>query len=156
MRAVIDWGVPKPIPEKVNPASLALNPTVRTRHLAVTSWLHDIPGETLNASNLEPSMVQLSHLEFLPPCGDPNGRMTPPTIVTIRSHLPVPMSNSNFNPDVHTTVDRWEVRERPQTIHVAFEQLSSRRNSVGSQPGVSEVIISGQEIGLTTCSRSSS
>jgi mediator of RNA polymerase II transcription subunit 16 len=137
VRAVIDWGTPKPIPEKVNPASLTLNPTVKTRHTAVTSWLHDIPGETMNASNLEPSMVQLSHLEFLPPVGDPTGRMTPPTIVAVRSHLPMPMST--YNQNVHTTIDRWEVRERPQAIHPAFEQLSSRRNSVGSQPGVSPI-----------------
>ena len=80
-------------------------------------------------------MVQLSHLEFLPPCGDAAGRMAPPTILAVRSHLPG--STSHYNQDVHTTVDRWEVREKPQTIHPAFEQLSSRRNSVGSQPGVS-------------------
>jgi mediator of RNA polymerase II transcription subunit 16 len=84
-------------------------------------------------------MVQLSNLEFLPPYGDPSGRMVPPTIIAIRSHLPVPMSH--YNQDVYTTVDRWEVREKPQTIHPAFEQLSSRRNSTGSQPGVSETAI---------------
>lgn len=135
MRVGIDWGVPKPIPEKANPATLSLTVTVRMRHLAVTSWLHDIPGETLNASSLEPSMVQLSHLEFLPPFGDPSGRTFPPTIVAVRSHLPVPISA--YNQNVHTTVDRWEVRDRPQAIHPAFEQLSSRRNSVGSNPNVS-------------------
>lgn len=133
VRAVIDWGLPKNLPDKVNPATLNLNPTVRTRHLAVTSWLHDIPGETLNASSLEPSMAQLSQLEFLPFYPESNNRITPPTIVAIRSHLPVPMST--YNQDVHTTIDRWEVRESKQTIHPAFEQLSSRRNSVGSQPG---------------------
>lgn len=139
MRAVIDWGLPKSVPEKVNPATFTLNPTVKTRHLAVTSWLHDIPGDTLNASNLESSMVQLSHLEFLPFYGESNNRITPPAIVAIRSHLPVPMST--YNQDVHTTIDRWEVRENKQTIHPAFEQLTSRRNSVGSQPGVSQAEI---------------
>lgn len=82
-------------------------------------------------------MVQLSHLEFLPPCGDAAGRTAPPTILAIRSHLPG--STSHYNQDVHTTVDRWEVREKPQAIHPAFEQLSSRRNSAGSQPGVSQL-----------------
>ena len=80
-------------------------------------------------------MVQLSSLEFLPPSGDASGRITPPTIVAVRSHLPVPISH--YNQDVYTTVDRWEVCEKPQTLHPAFEQLSSRRNSLGSQPGVS-------------------
>jgi mediator of RNA polymerase II transcription subunit 16 len=133
VRALIDWGLPK-TGDKVNPATLPLSPVIRTKHLAVTSWLHDVPGEILNASHMEPSMVHLSHLEFLPACGDSSGRMTPPTIIAIRSHLPV--SISHFNQDVHTTVDRWEVREKPQSIHPAFEQLSSRRSSLGSQPGV--------------------
>lgn len=134
VRALIDWGQQK-TNEKVPLSAIPLNPTVKTRHLAVTSWLHDSPGEGLNASNMESSMAQLSQLEFLSPYGDPQGRMTPPTILTVRSHLPA--SRSHYNQDVHTIVDRWEVKEKLQTIHPAFEQLSSRRNSVGSQqPGV--------------------
>lgn len=142
VRALIDWGLAKTT-EKVAPNSLLLNPTFKTRHLAVTSWLHETPGETLNASNTESSMAQLSHLEFLPSCGD-SGRMTPPTIVAIRSHLPA--SLTHYNQDIHTTVDRWELRDKPQAVHPAFEQLSSRRNSVGTQPGVSLVakIIAGR------------
>jgi mediator of RNA polymerase II transcription subunit 16 len=85
-------------------------------------------------------MVQLSHLEFLPLCGSSNATITPPTIIAVRTHLP--SSASHYNQDVHTTIDRWEIREKNQTIHPAFEQLSSRRNSVGSTPGVSEVIVS--------------
>ncbi|KAN0117358.1 mediator of RNA polymerase-like protein II transcription subunit 16 [Hyaloscypha variabilis] len=131
VRALIEWNPTKI--DKVPQAQWPLNPTIKTRHLAVTSWVHDIPSDTVNASHMESSMVQLSHLEFLPPCGDAAGRMAPPTILAVRSHLPV--STSHYNQDVHTTVDRWEVREKPQTIHPAFEQLSSRRNSVGSQPG---------------------
>lgn len=81
-------------------------------------------------------MVQLSRLEFLPPAGgDSNDKLSPPTILAIRSHLPV--STTHYNQDVHTIIDRWEVHEKPQTLHPAFEQLSSRRNSVGSPPGVS-------------------
>lgn len=134
VRALVDWGTTK-TNEKMPPAAMHLNPTIKTRHLAVTSWLHDAPGDTLNASNMESSMTQLTHLEFLPSCGDASGRITPATIVAIRSHLPV--STTQYNQDVHTTVDRWEIREKPQSIHPAFEQLSSRRNSVGSPPGVS-------------------
>jgi len=135
VRAVIDWGQPK-TNEKVPPAALSLNPSIRTRHLAVTSWFHETRGETTNASHLEPSMVQLSHLEFLPMTLDAASRtiLNPPTIVAIRSYLPGP--TSHYNQDVHSTVDRWEAHEQPQTIHPAFEQLSSRRNSVGSSPGV--------------------
>ncbi|TVY15907.1 Mediator of RNA polymerase II transcription subunit 16 [Lachnellula arida] len=131
VRALVDWGVPK-TNEKVPPGAMLLNPTIKTRHLTVTSWLHDTSGETLNASSMESSMAQLSHLEFLPSCGGASGRITPATIVAIRSHLPVSMTH--YNQDVHTTVDRWEIRDKPQSVHPAFEQLSSRRNSVGSQP----------------------
>ena len=134
VRALIDWGLPKTT-EKVSQAQLPLNPTVRTRHLAITSWLYDSP-ETLNASHMESSMVQLSHLEFLPLCGNTGNSITPPTIIAVRSHLP--SSVSHYNQDVYTTIDRWEIREKNQTIHPAFEQISSRRNSIGSQPSVSE------------------
>ena len=138
MRAVIDWGLQKSA-EKLPPAALQLSPSIRTKHVAVTSWLHDVPSETVNASNLESSMTQLSHLEFLPPSGEASGRMTPPTIMTVRCHLPI--STAHYNQSVHSTIDRWEVREKPQTVHPAFEQLTSRRNSVGSQPGVREAQI---------------
>lgn len=134
VRAVIDWGQQK-TNEKVPAASLPLNPTVKTRHLAVTSWIHEPAGDVMDSPTAESSRAQLSHLEFLPPAPDLAGRMIPPTIIAIRSHLPIPMSH--YNQDVHTTIDRWEVREKPQAIHPAFEQLSSRRNSVGSPPGVS-------------------
>jgi len=130
VRAMIEWGQPK-TNEKVPPSVLPINPAIKTRHLTATTLLHDTPGESLN---IESSISQLSQLEFLPPCGDQQGRMTPPTIVATCSHLPV--STSHYNQEVHTTVDRWEVKEKSQTIHPAFEQLSNRRNSVGSQPGV--------------------
>ncbi|KAH8662907.1 mediator of RNA polymerase-like protein II transcription subunit 16 [Tricladium varicosporioides] len=133
VRALIDWGQQK-TNEKGPSAPQPLNPSIKTRHVAVTSWLFDSPGESLNVSSLDSSMVQLSHLEFLPPCADASGRISPATIVAVRSHMPVSMSH--YNQDVHTVVDRWEIREKPQTLHPAFEHLSSRRNSVGgSQPG---------------------
>jgi len=135
VRALVEWNQPKI--DKVLPAQLPLNPTIKTKHLAVTSWVHDVLGDPMNSSQMESSMVQLSHLEFLAPCGDSNGKMTPATIMVIRSHLPP--STSHFNQDVYTITDRWEIREKPQSIHPAFEQLSSRRNSIGSHPGVSQV-----------------
>jgi mediator of RNA polymerase II transcription subunit 16 len=84
-------------------------------------------------------MTQLSHLEFLPSCSDATGRLTPPTVVAVRSHLPPSMTH--YNQDIHTVVDRWEIREKMQTVHPAFEQLSSRRNSIGSPPQVSTFIL---------------
>ncbi|KAF4633171.1 hypothetical protein G7Y89_g4945 [Cudoniella acicularis] len=132
VRALVDWGQQK-TNEKGQTAPQQLNPTIKTRHLAVTSWLPDSAGDSLSTSNLESSMVQLSHLEFLHSSVDTSGRVTPATIVATRSHLPV--STTHYNQDVHTTIDRWEVREKPQVVHTAFEHLSSRRNSVGSQPG---------------------
>jgi mediator of RNA polymerase II transcription subunit 16 len=137
VRASISWNQPKS--DKIPPASLPVQPTIKTKHLAVTSWAHDINSNAVNASNMEASMVQLSHLEILPPCSDARGKILPPTIVAIRSHLPA--SSSHYNQDVHTTVDRWEVHEKLQSVHPAFEQLSSRRNSIVSQPGVSDAAV---------------
>lgn len=116
-----------------------LNPNLKTRHAVATSWLHDISRDTLNASSMESSMMQLSHLEILPAAIDSStSRMTPATIVTARSHLPPSMAY--YNQDVHTVVDRWELRDKMQSVHPAFEQLSSRRNSVGSPPVVSSTV----------------
>lgn len=131
VRALIEWNQPKA--EKILPAQLPIQPTIKTKHLAVTSWAHDVTSDAINSSNMEASMAQLSHLDFFPPCSDAKGRISPPTIFAIRSHLPA--SSTHYNQDVYSTMDRWEVREKPQSVHPAFEQLSSRRNSVGSQPG---------------------
>lgn len=81
--------------------------------------------------DLEQSMVQLTHLELSPTIESSGRAMIPPTIVTIRSYLP---THTSYNQEVRSVVDKWEVRDRHQNIHSAFEQLSSRRNSSGSQP----------------------
>lgn len=110
-----------------------LNASLRSRPLTVTSWLYDVPGDTLNASHLESSMVQLSHLEFLSPCVDSKNHMAPPILVAVRSYLPG--LASHYNQEVHTTIDRWEFRERnQQPVHPAFEHSSSRKGTDGSQP----------------------
>lgn len=137
VRALIDWNQPKV--EKSLPAQLPVQPNIKTKHLAVTSWLQESANATLDVSHMEPSMTQLSRLEFLPPCGDTSGKMAPPTIVTFRSHLPL----SQYNQEVYTTIDRWEVRDKTQTIHPAFEGLSSRRNSTASQQAVSKIMVYG-------------
>ncbi|THV55740.1 hypothetical protein BGAL_0004g00630 [Botrytis galanthina] len=131
-RAVIHWGLPQ-TQEKINPMTITLNATLQTKPLTVTSWLHDVPGDTLNASHLESSMVQLSHLKFLSPTVDSKNHITPPIVMAVRSYLPG--STSHYNQEVYSTVDRWEFRERPQQpVHSAFENSSSRKSTDGSQP----------------------
>ncbi|CAD6446684.1 57a8b159-a03f-41bf-85e8-e000fc477235 [Sclerotinia trifoliorum] len=131
IRAGIDWGMPQ-TQEKVNQMTLSLNASLRIKPLTVTSWMHDVPGDTLNPSHLESSMVQLSHLKFLSPCGDSKNHMTPPIVVAVRSYLPG--STSHYNQEVYSTVDRWEFRERnQQPVHSAFEHLSSRKGADGPQ-----------------------
>ncbi|CAG8972316.1 hypothetical protein HYALB_00001718 [Hymenoscyphus albidus] len=137
VRALVDWGLGKQAGERAGERApqmpQQLNPSLKTRHTVATSWIHDVSKDTLNASNLESSMTQLSHLEFFPATVDSTGRMGHATIVSARTHLPSSMAH--YNQDVQTVVDRWELRDKMQTIHPAFEALSSRRNSVGSPPG---------------------
>lgn len=134
---MIDWGMPK-ASEKTHQPMMLLNPTIKTKHLATTSLHLGSATDSSNQSQIEQSMVLLTHIEFLPPSvdtGSPGGRaQTAPTILTVRSYLP-PLSN--YNQEVHSMIDKWEMQEKSQSIHPAFEQLSSRRNSIGSKPPVS-------------------
>lgn len=134
VRVLLEWNQPKH--DKMTPLQLPVRPSLKTRHLASTSWGHDATSNVFEATNMEPSMGYLSHLEFLQPVNDAKGNL-PATIIAVRSHLPV--SYSHYNQDVHSVIDRWELSEKPQTVHPAFEQLSSRRKSVGSPPGVSSL-----------------
>ena len=149
VRALIDWGQLKV--DKAPPQALPLNPTVRSKHLAGTSWVPDGPTDPMNVSHSESSMVQLSHLELLPPTADNNGSPVPATVVAIRSSLP--SLTSHYNQDVHSTIDRWEIQEPNPRAHPAFEQLSSRRNSTGIAPPVSSTHDI-RNACLTSCSRS--
>ncbi len=135
VRALIEWNQPRV--EKGTPVNTPISPTIKAKHIAVTSWTQGSPGSVSNISNLESSMTQLSHLEFMPLTLESQNRTSLPTIVAIRSHIPI--STSLYNQETFTTVDRWEIREKAQSLNSAFEQLSSRRNSTGSPPGVSEV-----------------
>lgn len=115
--------------------STPINPVMKTRHVAATTWSHKNVIDPLNVDDYDSQMTALSHLEILPICIDAQGKPTPPTILTFRSHMP--SSISSYSQDVYTVSDRWELREKAQSLHSAFEQLSSRRNSIGSQPSVS-------------------
>lgn len=60
---------------------------------------------------------------------DHTGKNTaPPMIIAIRSRAP----NEGSYQMAQSTVDRWEAIEQRQTLHAAFEQLGSRRNSISS------------------------
>lgn len=77
--------------------------------------------------HMDLSMTELSHLHVLPSLIDNEGKNTsPPLVVAIRSSLP---PQGSFQ-DAQSIIDRWEVVEQRQSLHPAFEQLGSRRNSV--------------------------
>jgi mediator of RNA polymerase II transcription subunit 16, fungi type len=77
--------------------------------------------------NADTSMTELSGLTVLPSLLDGSGSNTvPPMILAIKSGLP---SHVSFG-DKQSVIDRWEAVEQRETLHPAFEQLVSRRNSV--------------------------
>lgn len=132
LQVAIQWGIPPDNMKGMLPASQTLNPTLRERHLVVSSWL---PGATSD-SQLDASMTQISHIELLPTGIDTvNKAYFPPLIFTVRSF--VPTADTPYNQETQSIVDRWEIRmDDPQALHSAFENLGSRRNSVGSAPPV--------------------
>lgn len=115
-------------------AAQILNPTLRGKHVAISSWL---PGNDVE-SPLDSLMTQISCLEFIPAAYDPaNKAWLWPVIVIVRSFVPTP--DTPYNQESQSIVDRWEVTsDQPQTLHPAFENLGARRNSLGSAPPVSE------------------
>lgn len=137
-RIAIKWGSPtaNPPDRPVNPALNTVTPTIIIRLLSDTNWMDGSASDASDPFHLSPSMAALSHLSILSPSPDgPGGRPTSPTVITIRSHLPNSMSQ--YNQDTHSLINRWELSEASPRVHPAFEQLSARRNSVGSKPGVS-------------------
>lgn len=137
IRIHIKWGN-KPT-EKANPnAPIPVNPSITVAHLAISNWMDGTASDGSDSFHLQSSMVALSHLVIIPPSPDgPGGQATLPTILAVRSHLS--LSPSHFSNDIHSTIDRWELREPAQPIHPAFEQLGSRRRSGGSQPSVRNI-----------------
>jgi len=134
VRVHIKWGN-KPAEKVMNAPSVTVNPSILVGHLAVTNWMDGSPPDRSESFHLQSSMAALSHLEIIPPTPEgPSGPLTLHTIITVRSYLPT--SPSHFNQEIHSTIDRWELRESSQAIHPAFEQLGSRRRNSGSQPNV--------------------
>ncbi|KAK8126437.1 uncharacterized protein PG998_002196 [Apiospora kogelbergensis] len=126
----LDWGIPATGNKGVPPGNLTLSPTLKTRHVVVSSWLQIGSNE----SPLDSSMTQLSHIRLLPSAYDQGTKNVSNLIVlTVRSF--VPPSDSPYSQEVQSIIDRWEVIfEQPQTLHPSFEQLGSRRNSIGAAP----------------------
>jgi mediator of RNA polymerase II transcription subunit 16 len=128
IKAIINWGAPQ-TDNKVPPGAVPLNPTFKEKHIVVTNWLRYGPGE----SPLSMSMTQLSHLEVLPQAMI-EGQQTwaPSVVLTVRSHAPA--NPTNFNQEIQSIVDRWEVLvDQPQKLHPAFIQLGAKTGQ-GSTP----------------------
>ncbi|KAH8201562.1 hypothetical protein TruAng_004254 [Truncatella angustata] len=107
-----------------------LNPALRGKHAAISSWL---PGNSPE-SPLDPLMTQISCLELLPPALDQSSKAWLwPVVLTVRSFVPAP--DTPYNQEVQSIIDRWEITtEQPQTLHPGFENLGPRRNSMGAAP----------------------
>lgn len=125
----IQWGQPQQSDKQVPPASVALNPVMKVRHISTTSWFEYGPSE----SHLDTSMARLSHIEVLPQAldGQPsaNANWSPAMVLTVRSY--VAGENSPYNQEQQSIVDRWELLDRQQKLHTVFEGLNV---GSGSQP----------------------
>ncbi|KAK5990781.1 Mediator of RNA polymerase II transcription subunit 16-like protein [Cladobotryum mycophilum] len=124
----IQWGGPGSQPDKNPlPQNARLSPSLVEKHLAATTWLQTVPGD----SNTDTTMAELSHLHVLPSLMDNTGKNTvPPMILTVRSRA----LNAGSYQMPQTILDRWEaVGEQRQNLHPAFEQLGTRRNSDPSE-----------------------
>ncbi|KAI0007080.1 RNA polymerase II mediator complex subunit Sin4 [Xylariaceae sp. FL0662B] len=126
----IHWNMPKPENgQSVPPGGHQVSPTLSKRPVASTSWLQSGATE----SHLDPAMTKISHIEMLPAMHNSAKDLAPMVVLTVRSFIPE--SNSHYNQEVQSIIDRWELlADQPQTLHPAFEQLGSRRNSTGSAP----------------------
>jgi mediator of RNA polymerase II transcription subunit 16, fungi type len=133
VQVALSWGYPPPENGKnIPPASIPLNPSLKGRHVAISGLLPGTPSE----SHLDPAMTQISLLEFIPTSYNSSTKTWhPPVVLTVRSFVPTP--DIPYNQEVQSIIDRWElVLDQNQTLHDAFENLSSRRSSVGAPPSV--------------------
>lgn len=125
----IKWNIPPS--EKPIPPNIPLSPTLNIRHLTVTNWMHGHPDD----DPFSPMNMPLSHLEIIPPCQETS---TAPSqgvvIIAVRSNFS--SSISHYEQEPSSVVSRWELYEAEQSLHPAFEKLSSRFNGPGSSPGV--------------------
>ncbi|XP_044724698.1 mediator complex subunit 16 domain-containing protein [Hirsutella rhossiliensis] len=107
------------------PQNARLNPVLVDSHLASTSWLQSGPTEAIH----DASAAELSQLHVLPSLMDHTGSNTvPPMIIAIRSRA---NAEGSFQ-TAQSVLDRWEAVEERQGLHLAFEQLGNRRNSISS------------------------
>lgn len=116
-----------PSDKQVPHGSMPLNPTLKEKRIAVTSWFQHGPSE----SHLDTSMAELSHIEILPsvlqgpPTNSNQPSLSPPLLLTVRSHAAT--EHSPYNQDQQSIVDRWEIlNDQQQKLHPAFEQLGSQ------------------------------
>ncbi|AEO65863.1 uncharacterized protein THITE_2143523 [Thermothielavioides terrestris NRRL 8126] len=121
VRVSLQWGLPQ-VDKQVPPGSVPLRPSLREGHVAVTTWVQHGPSE----SPLDASMTQLSHIEILPSASEAQSQpLAPPVVLTVRSY--VPQDSSAYHQESQSIIDRWEVlSDQPQSLHPAFEQLSSK------------------------------
>lgn len=105
-----------------------LSPSMYTKNLASTSWGTQSLEDNMDIGYRDTSLALLSHLEFLQPTPDvPNGMICGPTILAIRSHIP--LLAPHYNQETYSVIDRWELSESSQSVHSAFDSLNSRSNS---------------------------
>ncbi|RYO79913.1 hypothetical protein DL766_003840 [Monosporascus sp. MC13-8B] len=130
VQVVISWNIPKQENSQAMPPG-GFNfgpPTLMQRHVALTSWFQAAASN----SHLDTSMTKISHIEWLP--GVPvmaTKSFSNPVVLTVRSF--VSPLNSPYSQEVQSIIDRWELlMEQKETLHPAFEQLGSRRNSTGT------------------------
>ncbi|KAI0526003.1 RNA polymerase II mediator complex subunit Sin4 [Xylaria bambusicola] len=131
VQVAISFNSPKPENQQnIPPGGLVLSPSLGKRHVAVTSWFQTGICE----SPLDASMSKISHIEMLPAHFEIQTKQwSPIVVITVRSFIPE--SNSPYNHEVQSIIDRWELlTDQKQTVHPAFERLGPRRNSVGSTP----------------------
>lgn len=76
-------------------------------------------------------MSQISHIELLPSQVEASGSTKDPIkILVVRSYLPGP--NTPFQ-EAQSIIDGWELYHEPApSLHPAFEQMGSRKNSLNS------------------------
>ncbi|KAH9903964.1 RNA polymerase II mediator complex subunit Sin4 [Xylariomycetidae sp. FL2044] len=131
VQVAVSLRTPKPEnPQNIPPGGHMISPSLAKRHIAATSWFQPASAE----SRIDASMTKISHIEMLPGIFSLTTKeWTPFVILIVRSY--VPESEASYNQEVQSIIDRWElIPDQPQTVHSAFEQLGTRRNSVGSTP----------------------
>ncbi|KAI1379569.1 RNA polymerase II mediator complex subunit Sin4 [Hypoxylon crocopeplum] len=131
LQVAVHWAIPKPdASQNMPPGAHMLQATLLKRHVAETSWFQSRSSD----SHLDPSISKITHIEMLPTIlNNSTKEWSHVMVLTVRSLVPEP--NSPYAQESQSIIDRWElVPDQHQTLHTAFEQLGTRRNSVGNSP----------------------